>query len=338
MSEIKSCPGCNRRKRKLYKWKDEEINLNIDLCEDCIFIREFEKELLTDLENEDYQKVLIDYEAFNSTKAIILPYRWLSDYICLLYFDGIEFIDLEKIKALWNYQKMDLEEDIIPKFISLNLLSPMKTLEKEGKIQTIYPIGTFIKNLIKSQRQKANLTGENNYIPNVLKIIDGRIGFAIETKTRYKDKIRWKLIKFALKYGFESDGSLKEEAKLKKISHFKCKLCDEIKDIRYHLFQHLSNEHPEIQENLYDQYAIEENELIGIKIPRKDIASLNEIKTYGSAWRRKLIELFKKEAFFSSNSSNEFMIIQAPWARVLELVNKKVKNKLKVKEKFKIKK
>jgi hypothetical protein len=50
------------------------------------------------------------------------------------------------------------------------------------------------------------------------------------------------------------------------------------------------------------------------------------------------MELFKKDAFFANadlTSDEDFIIISAPWANVMEKVNIKLKELLKAKEKIK---
>ena len=66
----------------------------------------------------------------------------------------------------------------------------------------------------------------------------------------------------------------------------------------------------------------------------------DELKTYGSSWRVKLAELFKRDAFFVNSDvtrEESVMVISAPWAIVLEKVNIKVKNLIKAKVKVKTK-
>lgn len=339
MSEIKKCPGCNLRKRNLYTWYDSISNINLELCEDCIFLREFEIELTSDLEDKDNQRVLIDYEAFNYQKKTAFPYRWLENYILKAYLDKKKVIILDDLLDEWTYKEVDLEEDIIPKFVEWNLLTTPENKEIDGSEKKIMKLGGFIDNLMKNHLKNTLETGRFESIGKILRLIDGRIGFGIEARTTFKDTVRRKLMKLALKYGYDRDnGKIKEISKVIETTSYRCNLCNELTDFRYKLYEHFESAHQEIKKEEYDNYVIPIEELKGLKIPREKVAELDEMKTYGSSWRSKLVELFKRDAFFvdSEISHNEsVMVISAPWANVLEKVNEKVKNRIKVKEKVK---
>ena len=339
MGEIIKCPGCNLRKRKLYSWFDKFAKINIDLCEDCIFLREFEEELTSNLEDENNQRVLIDYEAFGVQKQKIFPYKWLLYHILKTYLDRKEEIIYDEIIDEWGYKNVDLDKDIIPKFIEWNIITtPQKKIINNQEVKII-KFGSFLDNILKVHLKKTVETGKFESIGTILRLVEGRIGFGIETKTSFKDRIRRKLMKIALNNSFNKDtGEIKDEAKVIEISEYRCKICNEVSDFRFKIYKHIETTHPELKNDEIDENVNIIKELKGIKVPREKIAKLDELKTYGASWRVKLAELFKRESFFAdSNITREepVMVISAPWAEVLQKVNVKIKNRLKAKEKIK---
>ncbi len=339
MSEVKLCPGCNKRKRRLYDWYDEQAGGNIILCEDCMFLREFEKHLISNLGDRDNLKVLTDYEAFGYMKQANYPYQWILLQILIAYFKRQTFLRLDKLLDDWTFKDHDLEGDIIPKMISMNILGSLEEKEIDGTKVKIAKFGNLLETLMKNSLEEIKSTGKAPNIGTVLKIIEGRMGFGVETKNTFKDHIRWKLMNVALKYGFNnSDGTMKREAKVTKTKHFRCKICGEVMDFHFAISKHIIDNHPDIPDEKKDENVEEEVDFIGIKIPRADIAKLDEMVTYGNRFAKILAELFKKDAFFAdlnATGDDDVVIIAAPWANVMEKVNMKIKEKIKAKEKIK---
>ncbi len=341
MSETLKCPGCNLRKRKLYSWFDNTVNMDIEICEDCIFLRELEEELISDLEDENNQRVLIDYEAFNVQKQKIFPYKWFLYHILKAYLDRKEEIVYEELIDEWGYKNIDLDTDIIQKFVEWNIITTPQTKTIDNQELKIIKFGSFLDNLMKVHLKKTVKTGKFESLGSILRLVEGRIGFGIESQTSFKDRIRRKLTKIALRSSFNNDtGKIKEEQKVIDVKEYRCKKCNEVADFRYKIYRHIEKVHPEIHSEEIDENVNLINVLIGIKVPRERIAKLDEFKTYGSAWRVKLAEMFKRDAFFvDSDITREepVMVISAPWAIVLEKVNVKVKQHLKTQVKLKSK-
>jgi len=339
MSEIIKCPGCNLRKRKLYSWFDKYANINTELCEDCIFLREFEEELTSDLDNENNQRVLIDYEAFGVQKQKIFPYKWLLYHILKAYLDRKEEIVYDDLIEEWGYKNEDLDKDIIPKFIEWNIVTSPQIKNINNHEVKIIKFGSFLDNILKTHLNKTIETGKFESLGNILRLVEGRIGFGIETKTSFKDRVRQKLMKIALNNCYDRDtGEIKDEVKVIDISEFRCKICNEVSDFRYKIYKHIETAHPEIKKDEIDDKVIVVRELKGIKILREKIANLDELKTYGASWRVKLAELFKRESFFEDSDitrEEPVMVISAPWAEVIQKVNMKIKNRIKAKDKLK---
>lgn len=78
MSQIRKCPRCNKRKRRLYIITDSFKvsggfnSIHQVLCEECIFLRNLEKNLeSTELNEEDEDYLKKDYSDINSDYRII---------------------------------------------------------------------------------------------------------------------------------------------------------------------------------------------------------------------------------------------------------------------------
>jgi len=345
MSETLKCPGCNLRKRKLYSWFDNTVSMDIEICEDCIFLRELEEELILNLDNENNQRVLIDYEAFNVQKQKIFPYKWLLYHILKAYLDQKEglppLLIFDNIIDEWGYKNINLETEIIPKFVEWNIIKSPQPKTIEGQNVKVIEFGSFLDNLMKVHLKKTVKTGKFESLGSILRLVEGRIGFGIESQTSFKDRIRRKLTKIVLKSSYNKDtGKIKEEQKVIEIKEYRCKICNEVADLRYKIYKHIETTHVEITLEDIDDNVKAIDDLIGVKVPREKIARLDELKTYGAAWRVKLAELFKRDAFFADSDitrKESVMVISAPWAKVLEKVNEKVKLHIKAKEKIKTK-
>lgn len=337
----KICIGCNKRMRRFHKWTDPITNTEIELCTSCLFFRQFETELTTDLEDIDNQKVLLDYDTFNMKKQILLPYQWLQNYILRAFLSKKEEIIIDDIINKFDYESVDLEKDIIPLFTEKNILEEAEITDKEGNTKKILKMGSTLHELFSFHFLKAKESEREHKLGEILKIIDGLIGMGFEARNPYKDSIRKKLMDIALKNCYNSVGNIKEETKVfsKPIS-FRCKLCNEKTNYRTDLYKHFKQEHPELDEKKdYEINTIEKREFVGIKLPSEKILEIDQIRKYGKRFNKMLYELFKRESFFSlapkELDEEEVIVISASWANVLQKTNLKIKDLIKVEEKIK---
>ncbi len=336
--EPKKCVGCNERRRRFYKWTDPLTNTEIELCSSCIFFRQFETELTTNLYDIDNQRVLLDYDTFNMKKRILLPYRWLQNYILRFFLTQKEEIILDNIINDFDYESVDLESDIIPLFTSKNLLELTEVTDKQGITKKILKMGSCLHELFIFHLQKAEESNRDQKLGDILKIIDGLIGMGFEARNPYKDSIRKKLMDIALKNCYRPDGKIKEACKvISKPILFNCKICNEKTNYRTDLYKHFKEHHPELDDkNDYEANTKEHTEFIGIKLPSEKILDIDQIKKYGKGFNSMLYQLFKNESFFSlapaELDDEEVMVISAPWANVLEKTNEKIKALIKAKE------
>lgn len=339
--DAKKCVGCNERRRRFYMWTDPITHTEIELCSNCLFFRQFETELTTDLYDVDNQRVLLDYDTFNMKKRILLPYRWLQNYILKAFLSKKDEIILDDIIDEFDYESVDLEKDIIPLFTSKKLLEEADVTDKQGNIKRILKMGSCLHELFSYHLLKAEESNRMHKLGDILKIIDGLIGMGFEARNPYKDSIRKKLMNIALNDCYDADGKIKEEAKVfsKPIS-FKCKLCNERTNYRTDLYKHFKEQHPELEEKEdYETNTIENREFIGIKLPSEKILNIDQIKRYGKKYNSMLYELFKRESFFSLAPTDlddeDVLVISAPWANVFQKTNIKIKTLIKAKEKIK---
>lgn len=334
----KKCESCNLQKL-LHLWYDANLKKEILLCESCIFLKEFEYELISDIENSNNQEVLSDYEAFGYRKNKDIPYKCCLYIILLNCFSGKEFTLVDDLIEKCHYKRNnDIIKDIIPQFVKWEILEPPTEIKIEEENKLIVRRGSFFDNLMKITLKKTQYSGKIPNMSKILKIVEGRISFGIETSNTYKDRIRHKLMQTALLNGFEKNGKMKNNEKVFSTNHFKCTICNEESDFRSFIFQHIIKNHPEIDEKKLDDYVKEEKNFAGLKVPKDKIIKIEELKTYGSRFRNHLINLFKREAFFDTETimdDNNSLIISAPWAQVMEKVNIKVKDLIKAKEKEK---
>jgi hypothetical protein len=342
--EIKPCESCNARRRKLTPILDPETKLEVKLCEDCLFLREFETELMTNTNDEDHKRVLVDYDSFSSGHRTFYPFKWLENYITRAFIKRNNYLDLEELKKDWTYE-LDLETAVLPKFVAWGFLKPVESISEDGVTKRVIKIGPALNTEFNNHRERIKESGKWEEFGTVFKLIDGRISLGVETKTKFKNIIRRKLMKTVLKSGYDKDGKMKEENKLIEVKQYKCKLCDEIDDFSFKLADHVRKKHPEVKEPGKIAATIESvTSLAGLKIPRDDILDIEEFKRYGSAFNSQMQDLFKDTSFISighsfkdGDSDPGYIVITAPWVRVMEKVNIKVKSLVKAKEKIKSK-
>jgi len=307
------------------------------LCEDCIFLREFEKELTGNLDEQNNRLVLEDYDTFGTGRKSVAPFKWLESIIIMAFVDQEEIL-LDEILAKWKYSEVDLEKDVIPKFVEWGFLKAVETIERDGKQIRILKLGAIIDDEFKRHLSNTLTSGRMEGFSPILKLLGGRINLGVETGARTKDLLRWKLMKVALKQGFNKDGSLKNEIKVNEAKDFSCKICGERMNIRYKLYEHVSAQHPELTNGEKDAAVVDNKVFKGIKIAKDDILSVDEIGRYQNKFRERLLDMFKAQSFFDFSvveKDDEDMVISAPWAMVMEKVNLKVKDLIKTKEKVK---
>lgn len=338
--KIETCNYCNMRKRKLTPILDPESKLEIKLCEDCLFLREFEAELMSDTSDADHKRVLIDYDSFGSSHSTYYPYKWLENYIFRAFIERKAHLDLDELSKNWPYD-VDLENDVLQKFVAWGFLKPVETIDG-GK--RVIKIGPALNTEFNNHFNRVKDSGKWEEFGDIFKLVDGRISLGVETKTKFKNLIRWKLMKTVLKSGYDKYGRMNESDMLIEPKHYKCKLCDEIADFSFKIADHIRKKHPEVTDPVQIQANIETiTELAGLKVPREEIMNIDEIRRYGAAYNEQLRELFKDTSFLSiahsfkegMDSDPGYIVITAPWVRVMEKVNLKVKDLIKGKEKVK---
>jgi hypothetical protein len=342
--KIEMCDFCNGRRRKLTTILDPESKLEIKMCEDCLFLREFENELMSDTSDDDHKRVLIDYDSFGSDHVTFYPYKWLENYIIRAFIERKAHLDLDDLKKNWPYE-VNMENDVLPKFVAWGFLKPVETIPEGAGTKRVIKIGPALTTEFNNHLQRVKDSGKWEDFGNVFKLIDGRISLGVETKSKFKNLIRWKLMKTVLKSGFDKDGKMKDDSKVIEVNQYKCKLCDEVADFNFKIADHVRKKHPEITEPDKIAATIESiTALAGVKVPREEVMGIDEIKRYGAAYNDQLRELFKDTSFISIAHTMKqgdddpmagFVVITAPWVRVMEKVNMKVKSLVKGKEKIK---
>jgi len=331
------CDLCSIQKRKLITIFDMESNIEKKICEDCLILRELEAEVISDLNNDDHRRVLIDYESFAINQTYIFPYRWFENFILISFLDRKDHIYLDSLLSEWPF-KVNLENVVIPNFVKWGIVKPITSINEDGVERKIIQISEFIRSEFNNQLKQGKENGRIDNFKTIFRLIDGRITLGVETQGKFKNVIRWKLMKAVLRSGFDKDGRIKEDRKLILSKEFRCKICNERADFKFKTAEHVNKYHTNLSDTEKDAAIHEETYLAGIIIPWDDIIAIDEIQRYSASFRDQVVELIKHDSFFSLThslkekvSDNDIIVLNSPWTRVLEKVNVKVKDIIKAK-------